>query len=43
MADIVFDIGERQDQQQDQLVRILLTQGLDRLLISLLACAQKVN
>ncbi|XP_046647693.1 uncharacterized protein LOC124337704 [Daphnia pulicaria] len=41
MADIVFDIGERQDQQQDQLVRILLTQGLDRLLISLLACAHK--
>jgi hypothetical protein len=36
-------MADKRQDQQDQLVRILLAQGLDRLLISLLACAQKVN
>ncbi|EFX87203.1 putative TIMELESS/TIM-1 protein [Daphnia pulex] len=34
-------MADKGQDQQDQLVRIVLAQGLDRLLISLLACAQK--
>ncbi|XP_046458340.1 protein timeless-like [Daphnia pulex] len=34
-------MADKRQDQQDQLMRILLAQGLDRLLISLLACTQK--